>query len=823
MGTRVTPTTFVILIILPLLMLGSILRVIDAAAEDGTGDPKLEEIRRKIVEKGYHWTAGPTSKWDLSDEEKRKLLGNLPITEEMRAEAPYFEPPGPLYVPEYFDWRELGGTTPVQDQGACGSCWAFGGLHPFESWLLIYDNELHDLSEQQMLVCNRRNSSCNGGSVPAVYDVLQDPGAVSGECMPYTADDDEPCIQDQCEIIALADGWQNVSGTTNQIKTAVMIAPIACGFCVYDDFFSYQNGCYENEGSEQVNHAVVIVGWDDSECDGQGAWIVKNSWGPGWGDDGYFKVKYGSCRIGTTGSLINYTPKLAANISVIDDTIDDSAHNDDGRADPGETVNLLVELRNIGLDATGVEAVLSTGDPDEIIIEDSQASFGSILHVETSDNYADPFSFTVSPTFETRYMMFYLDITTSEGYAGRDSMEIMIGRPDVLLVDDDGGKDYESTYQTVLDALTDRRYDTWDIMANGSPSLYELTRYSRLLWYTSQTTETISSDTTNLKEFLDQGGSLFLSGQNIGEEIGATAFYRDYLHAEHLTDDNGLYVLQGVEGDDLGDGLVLVVNGTMVDSPSEMTPLHGSIVAFNYYGTERAGMIYNTTPPVVVYMATSFEGINDAGARETLLGRILNMMTTDVTVSGFTGRSLAGGVELQWNASGCDIEGFNLYRAEARIDGEQAGSYTRLNDGLMRICGKDIYRDTAVTPGKTYLYELGVVTPAMEERHGPVMVTFAGAGRIPEALALSQNCPNPFNPITSIAFDLPEDSQVKVSIYDSSGRLVSALVDRPLPAGSHRVIWMGRNGTGNEVPSGVYFCRLEAGDRTIVRRMMLLK
>jgi len=79
---------------------------------------------------------------------------------------------------------------------------------------------------------------------------------------------------------------------------------------VYSDFNYYKGGCYEHSSADEVNHAVLIVGYDDNMCNGQGAWIVKNSWGTGWGVSGYFYIKYGSVRIGSYATIVDYQPQF---------------------------------------------------------------------------------------------------------------------------------------------------------------------------------------------------------------------------------------------------------------------------------------------------------------------------------------------------------------------------------------------------------------------------------------------------------------------------------------------------------------------------------
>jgi len=97
------------------------------------------------------------------------------------------------------------------------------------------------------------------------------------------------------------------------------------------------------------------------------------------------------------------------------------------------------------------------------------------------------------------------------------------------------------------------------------------------------------------------------------------------------------------------------------------------------------------------------------------------------------------------------------------------------------------------------------------------------AGSVPTSYGLSQNYPNPFNPTTEISFDLPKASQVELSIFNVLGQQVRSLVNQSMEAGQHQLMWDGRDGSGSQVSSGVYFYRLSAGSFSETRKMMLLK
>jgi len=270
---------------------------------------EVQQIQQMIEDKGLHWIAGENSMTQLSPEERRMRLG-LNIPEEVRLrfqELDKLPPPVILDTEEIFDWRDLNGVTPVTDQLSCGSCWDFAATAAFESAYLIAEDVVLDLSEQQVLSCNTGGGSCEGGWMEDAYNLFMSYGAVGETCMPYQADDTVPCTQDQCDVLATQLGFINVPNNVAFIKNALLSGPLSTTLTVYSDFNSYNGGCYEHADTQPLNHAVLIVGWDDSQCDGEGAWIIKNSWGDGWGIDGFCYIKYGSAGIGNNSQRPIYT------------------------------------------------------------------------------------------------------------------------------------------------------------------------------------------------------------------------------------------------------------------------------------------------------------------------------------------------------------------------------------------------------------------------------------------------------------------------------------------------------------------------------------
>ena len=187
--------------------------------------------------------------------------------------------------------------------------------------------------------------------------------------------------------------------------------------------------------------------------------------------------------------------------------------------------------------------------------------------------------------------------------------------------------------------------------------------------------------------------------------------------------------------------------------------------------------------------------------------------TVDVAIASFTGIYDEDAVTLSWTFSEtfrCD--GSFVYRAEEGDD-----VFVRLNAESLPGTASG-YRDETAIPGRTYRYRIGVIENGGEHHSIDISVTLP-----PKPLTLYQNYPNPFNPSTAIAYFLPEDCRVRLSIFDTAGRLVRTLADGPAVAGTHTIGWDGRNDRGSSVGSGVYYYRLTAGRKTITRKLVLMR
>ena len=140
----------------------------------------------------------------------------------------------------------------------------------------------------------------------------------------------------------------------------------------------------------------------------------------------------------------------------------------------------------------------------------------------------------------------------------------------------------------------------------------------------------------------------------------------------------------------------------------------------------------------------------------------------------------------------------------------------------------DSYTHYSWVPGMNLYYRLCAIDDA-GNRSGFVIIEVAhettgdSGTMLPLALTLYQNHPNPFNPSTTISFYLPERCRVKLEIFDVSGRRMTCLADEGMDKGAHALEWNGHDAVGSAAASGVYFCRLTAGKKTIAKKMILLR
>ena len=211
-------------------------------------------------------------------------------------------------LPTHVDWRDKGVVSAVKDQGHCGSCWTFSTTGALEAHhAMKFGNwKSPELAEQQLLDCafDFDNHGCDGGLPSHAFEYIHHAGGIDREfAYPYRAEsagDASQCRFNPHSVGARTLSSFNVTeGDEESIKRIVAtVGPVSVAFEVVKDFMLYKRGIYASKeckkGPKDVNHAVLIVGYGQAPESGKPYWIVKNSWGPDWGEDGYFRIERGS-------------------------------------------------------------------------------------------------------------------------------------------------------------------------------------------------------------------------------------------------------------------------------------------------------------------------------------------------------------------------------------------------------------------------------------------------------------------------------------------------------------------------------------------------
>lgn len=190
-----------------------------------------------------------------------------------------------------FDWRQQGKVNSVRDQGNCGSCWAFAAVSVIESQVAIKTGTLPSLSEQQVVDCSDEfdNAGCDGGVPDNAFEYAAKNMLCSSTEYEYKG------VDQPCEIKNCSTSWRVVRSIRIQpknetlLKFAVFRHPVSAAIEAYGPVFQfYSSGIIQNNCGTNLDHAVVIVGYGSES--GVPFWIVRNSWGPEWGEDGYVRI-----------------------------------------------------------------------------------------------------------------------------------------------------------------------------------------------------------------------------------------------------------------------------------------------------------------------------------------------------------------------------------------------------------------------------------------------------------------------------------------------------------------------------------------------------
>ncbi len=258
-------------------------------------------------------------------------------------------------------------------------------------------------------------------------------------------------------------------------------------------------------------------------------------------------------------SMLVHAPVLAYESRVIDDVVG----NGDGEPDPGETCDMNVALNNQGSqEAIQVSAELTCDDPF-VTITVSSSDYPDIAPGGSGSSLV-PYRFEAHANCPLGYVAtFILQMSGAGPYSTSDTFEVSIGKKPVILVDDDAGASYDTFFVSALNSLG-IQHDVWDYDLLGPPSEAVLDSYKAVIWTTGDDFGSVgnpstltSEDQVKLQTYLDSGGRLLLSSQDLLYDNHPNDFITNYLHVAGHTDDAGINSVAGVEGDPISGGMAI--------------------------------------------------------------------------------------------------------------------------------------------------------------------------------------------------------------------------------------------------------------------------
>ena len=259
----------------------------------------LNELRQEMEARGIHWAAEVTSVTDklvkgderrlglaISESKKAQLLA-----EANRTQIASVQPPPPAS----FDWRNHLGKnwdTKVNDQGSCGSCVSFATCASLEVRARIRAENAGmqiDLSEAHLFYCGAGLACDIGWEFEQALTFCRSTGVGKEADFPYSPGN-QAC--QNIPPVQKVSSWVKVGRNLDRRTAIANDGPVIAGMRVFDDLSYYRGGIYRHLIGDFLGlHAVCVVGYDDPGR----FWIVKNSWGIGWGESGYMKIAYGEC------------------------------------------------------------------------------------------------------------------------------------------------------------------------------------------------------------------------------------------------------------------------------------------------------------------------------------------------------------------------------------------------------------------------------------------------------------------------------------------------------------------------------------------------
>ncbi|MDP8240727.1 MAG: S8 family serine peptidase [Candidatus Hatepunaea meridiana] len=359
-------------------------------------------------------------------------------------------------------------------------------------------------------------------------------------------------------------------------------------------------------------------------------------------ENGNFRGKLGSGRINAYRSLqLGERPILLLGVMVLDG--DD---NNNGRLEPGETANIVILVSNSesGSETESLSFEISSDDPD-ISFSTDDIEMQNLDPGDEISNDDDPFVIEIAEDAIPHTSWFTIAVTAQPGFIHLErTYEIIIGYPDILIVDDDGGQDVENFYYSSIDEM-ERGWVRWNVSLNDAPDVNAMSEYEMIIWMTGNSEEPLGElGRLQLEYALDDGMNIMLVGKRIGDIEENQELLYNYFGADHAADSVGARWVIGLPGERPlaeNDSMLLIGNGGNGDgrySPSSMTPVNGgdSLLVYSISDVTGCAGVYKVdwiTGSRTVYLGFSFEGVTGHGettSRHAVLEEVFDWFTGEI-------------------------------------------------------------------------------------------------------------------------------------------------------------------------------------------------
>ena len=713
--------------------------------------------------------------------------------------------------------------TSVKDQNPYATCWSFAAIGNLESKMLIDYAQTRDYSEYNLLSCapnqfyDQYGPSCLvGGNAYIATNYLSRTGATVETCDEYPGVCPTIlCTNPNCNFERQVTEWRIIVGDLVEpgdvpiIKEAVMNhGPVYTSmYSQWPEFQSYDTDtCLTYSGTEDPDHAVLIVGWADSLCGWDGAWIVKNSWGTGWGDGGYFYIRYGDARIGSYTSVISdheYVDVMER-IYYYDGYgfMNSYGWNEDDWALVEFTADWSGDLESVDFWATSAPTTYTI-----YVYEDFD---GSVL----SNLTAGPVSGTVT---ESGY--YSINLPSPPPVAMGDPFYIAIRF-------ETPGYDYPIPFDSKNPKESNKSYVSdnssfWWCLDNGNLGYGDVAIRGRVGPHCNFPIPQLDIEIIGVERVpLGMNWAYRYYIEVVNRASVPDVLFEDAPDLWPYTAENSRGWIEILDANDHR----LLGTLSELDSSDDLDSL--------YFDNWTA-----IQPPDSIYI----------GLKDT---RCFVTYGSDVEVLGAlpcgqSSMSLAGYQEVSFSDSlwTLQVEIENLgpgdaYEVVAMLHTDEPWlvivdpdcGYGRIDKGSSSL-GTDSYiLDMHGYPGGPFdvWLDMGyedICFNAYASSEGLVLDRDLTGDEVPgvTTFALVQNYPNPFNPYTFIKYEIPVPCRVRLKIFDVSGRLIRTLVDGHRNEGRYSELWDGRDTGGRSVASGIYFYRIEAGRYSETKRMVLLR